>query len=590
MYQFSCLEKICRGALHVADLFFLLLSSDISIYTKYYKMTNEQNETQADLNSKSDLSDGSLNQPEPITIESVMPDFDGKRWWQLSHIRKLSLCIFVVALTACNNGYDGSVLNSLYSMPTFNHAIGNVDGAILGCLTNGYVFGAFCSFFVNSYIVDRFGRKPGIQIGNISMICGVIIQACAGSWRSSYPSDYKGRGVLGMLIGARVVIGLGAGLISIAAPSLISELSFPTHRSTCTAFYNSSWYLGAIVAAWVSYGTRNMSKDWCWRIPTIVQGFFPVLQSCLLLFCVDESPRFLVSKGKLEEARKVLSKCHGGGYKGSEILVDYEMTEIQLAIQQERQASEESSYKDFIRTAANRKRTWILCCLGTFMQLSGNGLVSYYLSKVLISIGITSTSEQLVVNGGLMIYNWGCCLIQAFLIIPNIKRRHAFNFSLFGMLLCFVIWTILSAINQQRNFKQKDLGQGVLAMIFLYYFCYNVGLNGVPFTYVTEIMPFTLRGKGLNIFTFVQYIWMIYNGFVNSIAMSAIEWKYYIVYCCILAVESAIAYFTFVETSGHTLEEVAEVFGDSENLGKVSGMAALEEGKLKGDHEHVEYA
>ncbi|KAF6007846.1 hypothetical protein HII13_004520 [Brettanomyces bruxellensis] len=193
------------------------------------------------------------------------------------------------------------------------------------------------------------------------------------------------------------------------------------------------------------------------------------------------------------------------------------MTEIQLAIQQEREANEKSSYRDLIKTSATRRRTWILCCLGTFMQLSGNGLVSYYLGKVLNSIGITSTSEQLVVNGGLMIYNWGCCLIQAFLIIPNIKRRHAFNFSLFGMLICFVIWTILSAINQQRNFKQKDLGQGVLAMIFLYYFCYNVGLNGVPFTYVTEIMPFTYRGKGLNVFTWVQYVWMIYNGLLTQL-------------------------------------------------------------------------
>ena len=554
-------------------------------------MTNEQfNAGSDDGNSKDSLSADSLNQPEPMSIEPVMPKFDGKKWWQLSHLRKLSAYIFIVALTSCNNGYDGSVLNSLYTMPNFNHAIGNVDSAVLGALTNGYVFGCFVSCFINSWVIDKFGRKPGIQIGNIIMIIGVIIQSCAGVWEKSFPSDYTGRNVLGMLIGARVVLGFGAGIIQVAAPSLISELSFPTHRSTSTAYYNSSWYLGAIVAAWVSYGTRNMANNWCWRVPVIVQGFFPFVQSCLLLFMVDESPRFLVSKGKLEEAKKVLSKNHGGGYPGSELLIDYEMTEIQLAIQQEREANEKSSYRDLIKTSATRRRTWIVCCLGTFMQLSGNGLVSYYLGKVLNSIGITSTSEQLVVNGGLMIYNWGCCLIQAFLIIPNIKRRHAFNFSLFGMLICFVIWTILSAINQQRNFKQKDLGQGVLAMIFLYYFCYNVGLNGVPFTYVTEIMPFTLRGKGLNIFTFVQYIWMIYNGFVNSIAMSAIEWKYYIVYCCILAVESAIAYFTFVETSGHTLEEVAEVFGDSENLGKVSGMAALEEGKLKGDHEHVEYA
>jgi len=544
-------------------------------------MTNEQNENQTEITSNFKTTDGCLQEPESITIESVMPDFDGKKWWQLSHFRKLWMCIFVVSLTACNNGYDGSVFNSLYSMPTFNHVIGNVDGAVLGALTNGYVFGAFISFFINPYIIDRLGRKPGIQIGNIIIICGVFIQSCAGSWRSSFPSNYTGRDVLGMLIGARVIIGIGAGLISVAAPCLISELSFPTHRSTCTAYYNSSWYLGAIVAAWVSYSTINLSGNWCWRIPTIFQGFFPILQSCLLLFCVDESPRFLVSRNRLEEARLILSKCHGGNYQGSDALIDYEMVEIQLAIQQETRASAKSSYKDFIKTAANRKRTWILCCIGTFMQLSGNGLVSYYLSKVLTSIGITSTNEQLVVNGCLMIYNWGCCLIQSLMIIPNIKRRHAFNFSLFGMLICFIIWTILSAINQQRGFKDKFLGQGVLVMIFLYYFCYNAGMNGIPNTYVTEILPFTLRGKGFNIFTFVEYFWMIYNGFVNSIAMSAMEWKYYIVYCCILAVEASIAYFTFVETSGHTLEEVAEVFGDSENLGKVSAMTALEEGKYQ---------
>ena len=244
-------------------------------------MTNEQfNAGSDDNNSKDSLSADSLNQPEPMSIETVMPKFDGKKWWQLSHLRKLSAYIFVVALTSCNNGYDGSVLNSLYTMPNFNHAIGNVDSAVLGALTNGYVFGCFVSCFFNSWVVDKFGRKPGLQMGNMIMIVGVIIQSCAGVWRKSFPSDYTGRNVLGMLIGARVILGFGAGIIQVAAPSLISELSFPTHRSTSTAYYNSSWYLGAIVAAWVSYGTRNMANNWCWRVPVIVQGFFPIVQSC----------------------------------------------------------------------------------------------------------------------------------------------------------------------------------------------------------------------------------------------------------------------------------------------------------------------
>lgn len=130
------------------------------------------------------------------------------------------------------------------------------------------------------------------------------------------------------------------------------------------------------------------------------------------------------------------------------------------------------------------------------------------------------------------------------------------------MLVFYVIWTILSAINQQRNFEQKSLGNGVIAMIFFYYLAYDIGANGLPFLYITEIMPYSHRAKGMNIFTVSQNIIIIFNGFVNPIAMDAIEWKYYIVYCCILAVEVITVFFTFVETSGYTLEEVAKVFGD----------------------------
>lgn len=130
------------------------------------------------------------------------------------------------------------------------------------------------------------------------------------------------------------------------------------------------------------------------------------------------------------------------------------------------------------------------------------------------------------------------------------------------MLVFYVIWTILSAINQQRNFEQKSLGNGVIAMIFFYYLAYDIGANGLPFLYITEIMPYSHRAKGMNIFTVSQNIIIIFNGFVNPIAMDAIEWKYYIVYCCILAVEVITVLFTFVETSAYTLEEVAKVFGD----------------------------
>ncbi|KAM9930451.1 hypothetical protein OXX80_009390, partial [Metschnikowia pulcherrima] len=146
------------------------------------------------------------------------------------------------------------------------------------------------------------------------------------------------------------------------------------------------------------------------------------------------------------------------------------------------------------------------------------------------------------------------------------------------------IWTILSALNEQRHFEDKGLANGVLAMIFFYYFFYNVGINGLPFLYITEILPYSHRAKGLNLFQFSQFLTQIYNGYVNPIAMDAISWKYYIVYCCILFVELVIVFFTFPETSGYTLEEVAQVFGD-----EAPGLHNRQLDVAKESLEHVEH-
>lgn len=195
------------------------------------------------------------------------------------------------------------------------------------------------------------------------------------------------------------------------------------------------------------------------------------------------------------------------------------------------------------------------------MQLSGNGLVSYYLNKVLNSIGITETSKQLLINLCLMLFNLVVCFVVC-CFSGYFKRRTLFITCVAGMLGCYITWTALSAINQQRNFEDKGLANGVLAMIFLYYLSYNIGANGLPFLYITEILPYSHRSKGINIFQCWMQIVLIFNSFVNPIAMDAIEWKYYIVYCCVLAVELVVVYLFYPETSGRTLEEVAEVFGD----------------------------
>ena len=79
-------------------------------------------------------------------------------------------------------------------------------------------------------------------------------------------------------------------------------------------------------------------------------------------------------------------------------------------------------------------------------------------------------------------------------------------------------------------------------------------------SYTVEILPYSLRAKGFNIFNVAISLSLIFNQYVNPIALDALAWKYYIVYCCWLAFEFVFCYFFVVETQNLTLEETAALF------------------------------
>ena len=76
-------------------------------------------------------------------------------------------------------------------------------------------------------------------------------------------------------------------------------------------------------------------------------------------------------------------------------------------------------------------------------------------------------------------------------------------------------------------------------------------------TYTVEILPYQLRAKGFVLFNFAISLSLIFNQYVNPIALDAIGWKYYIVYCVWIAFELVFVYFFLIETKNRTLEETA---------------------------------
>lgn len=258
------------------------------------------------------------------------------------------------------------------------------------------------------------------------------------------------------------------------------------------------------------------------------------------------------------------------------------MDEIESVITQESEAISATSWVELVRTPANRRRTLIAVIVGWFAQWNGVGVVSYYLVLVLNTIGITKVKDQTLINGLLQIFNWLASTFLGALMVDRLGRRTLFLLSTAGMFVAYVIWTGLTS--HFVNTQNEATGRAVVAFIFIFYLFYDIAWTPLLQAYPVEIYPYTLRARGLSITYISSFTGLIVGNQVNPIAMKAIAWKYYIVFCCILAVLFVLIWFLFPETKGHTLEEIKEVFEgkQNDNLAKVeSGGVDEEESRQK---------
>lgn len=126
------------------------------------------------------------------------------------------------------------------------------------------------------------------------------------------------------------------------------------------------------------------------------------------------------------------------------------------------------------------------------------------------------------------------------------------------MLISFIIWTILNSRFAVTH--DPEIGKAVLALVFSFSMFFAIGFAPMIFAYPIEIWSFTLRGRAIAFSQSITMLGLILGQFVNPLALKAIGWKYYIVFCCLLTIFVTLVYFFFPETKGRTLEEVAEIF------------------------------
>ena len=397
-----------------------------------------------------------------------------------------------------------------------------------------------------SLVTDGFGRRAGMACGGLLCCLGAALQASTMN--------------LTWFCMARGLLGAGATINAASSAALVIESAHPAHRATFSAIFLTSFSLGGVVAAWTTFGTYVYEGSASWRIPSSIQAVPSVLQ-LLGLYWLPESPRWLLSKNKEEAALRMLSKYHAEGNVNDPV-VQFEYDTIIAGLAQEAAANSRNpfqGFREFFRTPGNRHRLAIVLFGAWCGESSGSNIVTYYMSPVLMSVGIVSVFDLTLVIAMQQLFAWLTATLFALVLTDRLGRRTLFLASYAAMLFCLVAVTAGSAV-YEGDPTNKGAAYTAITFFFLFFPAYSLGFSGNLGLYVSEILTFHLRVKGIAIFAAFQLIFDVVNLFVIAIGVTAIAWHLYLIFIGVVVAELVIAYFILPETRGPSLEGVARIF------------------------------
>lgn len=198
---------------------------------------------------------------------------------------------------------------------------------------------------------------------------------------------------------------------------------------------------------------------------------------------IPESPRFLVSRDRREEAFQILVRYHAEGNPSSPF-VHAEMAQIESTIRIEL-ANSKRSWLEMLSTSGMRKRVLVGSFLGLFTQWSGNTLITYYMNDLLELSGFHDPNVKGKINIGLSAWN----LVNAVLIsllVRRFPRRKMYLTCATALLCCYVGWTV--SMQQFLEHRGAVAAKITIFFIFAYSPCYNIGYNALTYSKLNSFL------------------------------------------------------------------------------------------------------
>ncbi len=424
----------------------------------------------------------------------------------------------VAALAGLLFGFDTVVISGAdKKLQTLWNSSDGFHGAVVMAMA---LWGTVAGAIFGGFPTQRFGRKQTLLgIGILYTLSAV------GSALANDPITFAA---------FRFIGGLGVGISTIAAPAYISEIAPAKQRGRLVGLYQFSLVSGILLAFISNYLLSGIGEnDWRWMMGVEA---FPAFIYTLLCLGIPKSPRWLITKNRLDEAKGIYSQ------------IDPEGSFDNLVSEMNEDNSKENNNESIFQSKY-RFPLQLAFLVAFFNQLSGINAFLYYAPRIFEEGGL-GESTSLLSSIGIGVTN----LIFTFIgisLIDKLGRRQLMYIGSFGYIIS------LSLVSCAFFFQWG----GLLIPIFLFLFiaAHAIGQGAIIWVFISEIFPNHLRNAGQSFGTSVHWVLAaIIPSFVPLLFGSIGAGVVFLIFALFMALQLVFVHYMMPETRGISLEKLSK--------------------------------
>ncbi|KAL8723705.1 MAG: hypothetical protein Q9181_007214 [Wetmoreana brouardii] len=432
-----------------------------------------------------------------------------------------------------------------------------VDNSLLqGGIVSVYYLGTLVGCLLGGWIGEKIGRIKVMALGAVWGVVGASLQT------SAMNPDW--------MICARLVNGIGTGMLNVIVPVWATETASHTSRGQFVAIEFTLNIFGVVVAYWLGFGCSFVNDGYSpfvWRFPIAFQ-IIPLLFLFAIVWFFPESPRWLVKVGREAEARYILGRLRGEDEYG---LAEAEFQDIRNVAELEKKSGKYNSYfhmfwdvfPKFMGGGTSGKlhlgrRVQLVIWLQILQEWIGIAGVTIYANDIFNQAGYSVFKSRWIAGINDVFYMFST-LIAVF-TLDRLGRRVTLYWGCVVMGISMFLAGGFSRLAQDNPDKAAQYGAAGAAFTFIFTAGFGATWLTVPWLYPAEIFPLQVRAKG-NAWGVVG--WSIGNGWtvllLPTMFKNISEKTFYVFGAC-NAISIPIVWAFYPESNQRTLEEMDLLF------------------------------